>query len=160
MLPPVSHSVEDSKAANGLHLNSRGIIQGGMRPYVRTSMAETMSCIKTANRDCNINNKRMKHIDIQLHFIKEAIQENLVRLQYVPSTQMLADFLTKPINKITLENSLRALSLLRLGHHHVVLNHSLTLLKAVTTKIITTPVLLSLSLFRILLYLRIPPLKF
>ncbi|MBW0523331.1 hypothetical protein O181_063046 [Austropuccinia psidii MF-1] len=42
---------------------------------------DNQSCIKTANGDCNINNKHMKHIDIQLHFIKEAIQSNWVQLQ-------------------------------------------------------------------------------
>ncbi|MBW0494470.1 hypothetical protein O181_034185 [Austropuccinia psidii MF-1] len=76
---------------------------------------DNQSCIKTANGDCNINNKQMKHIDIQLHFIKEDIQENCIQLQYVPSTQMLADFLTKSVNKFTLENSLSGLSLLQLG---------------------------------------------
>ncbi|MBW0491923.1 hypothetical protein O181_031638 [Austropuccinia psidii MF-1] len=40
------------------------------------------SCIKKANGDCNLNNKRMKNVDIQQHFIKEAIQKNLIRLQY------------------------------------------------------------------------------
>ncbi|MBW0525125.1 hypothetical protein O181_064840 [Austropuccinia psidii MF-1] len=76
---------------------------------------DNQSCIKTANGNCNTNNKRMKHIDIQLHLIKEAIQSSRIQLQYVPSDQMLADFLTKSVPKITLENLLRALSLLRLG---------------------------------------------
>ncbi|MBW0504600.1 hypothetical protein O181_044315 [Austropuccinia psidii MF-1] len=40
---------------------------------------DNQSCIKTVNGDCNISNKRMKHIDIQLHFIKEAIQTNHVK---------------------------------------------------------------------------------
>ncbi|MBW0502773.1 hypothetical protein O181_042488 [Austropuccinia psidii MF-1] len=76
---------------------------------------DNQSCIKTANGDCNLNNKHMKHVDIQLHFIKEAIQNNLIWLLYTPSTHMLADFLTESVNKITLENSLHGLNLLRLG---------------------------------------------
>ncbi|MBW0545952.1 hypothetical protein O181_085667, partial [Austropuccinia psidii MF-1] len=76
---------------------------------------DNQSCIKTANGDCNLNNKRMKNVNIQLNFIKEAIQNDLIRLHYTPSTEMLADFLTKSVNRTSLENSLRALNLLQLG---------------------------------------------
>ncbi|MBW0565203.1 hypothetical protein O181_104918 [Austropuccinia psidii MF-1] len=39
-----------------------------------TVWEDNQSCIKTANGNCNVNTKRMKHVDIQLHFVKEAIQ--------------------------------------------------------------------------------------
>ncbi|MBW0491793.1 hypothetical protein O181_031508, partial [Austropuccinia psidii MF-1] len=55
---------------------------------------DNQSCINTANGDCNLNNKRMKHVDIQLHFIKEAIRDSVVNLIYTPTSLMLADFLT------------------------------------------------------------------
>ncbi|MBW0477923.1 hypothetical protein O181_017638 [Austropuccinia psidii MF-1] len=41
---------------------------------------DNQSCISTANGNCNLNNKRMKHVDIQLHFVKEAVQSNFIKL--------------------------------------------------------------------------------
>ncbi|MBW0519629.1 hypothetical protein O181_059344 [Austropuccinia psidii MF-1] len=36
-----------------------------------TIFDDNKGCINTANEDCNSNGRRMKHIKIQLHFIKE-----------------------------------------------------------------------------------------
>lgn len=40
---------------------------------------------------------RAKHIDIQLHFIKDEIEKGVVEVKYCPSDDMLADGLTKPL---------------------------------------------------------------
>lgn len=42
---------------------------------------------------------RAKHIDIQYNFVKEQIQLGVVKLKYVPSKQMAADLLTKPLTR-------------------------------------------------------------
>ncbi|MBW0527509.1 hypothetical protein O181_067224 [Austropuccinia psidii MF-1] len=47
-----------------------------------TIWEDNQSCINIANGNFNFNNKRMKHVDIQLHFVKEAIQSQLITLQY------------------------------------------------------------------------------
>ncbi|MBW0478456.1 hypothetical protein O181_018171 [Austropuccinia psidii MF-1] len=73
---------------------------------------DNQACIKTANGDCNLNNKHLKHVDIQLHFIKEVIKNKVVSLHYIPSAQMLADFLKKSVSKDMLERSLQSLSVL------------------------------------------------
>ncbi|MBW0465893.1 hypothetical protein O181_005608 [Austropuccinia psidii MF-1] len=57
----------------------------------------------------------MKHIDIQLHFMKQAIQTQLIELRYAPMANMLADFLTKSVPKSTLQRALLAVRVLRLG---------------------------------------------
>ncbi|MBW0532408.1 hypothetical protein O181_072123, partial [Austropuccinia psidii MF-1] len=80
-----------------------------------TIWEDNQSCINIANGNCNFNNKRMKHVDIQLHFVKEAIQSQLITLQYAPTTEMLADFLTKSVPKPTLVRALAKLSVFRLG---------------------------------------------
>ncbi|MBW0577510.1 hypothetical protein O181_117225 [Austropuccinia psidii MF-1] len=80
-----------------------------------TIWEENQSCIKTANGNCNLNTKRMKHVDIQLHFVKEAIKTQLIELRYAPTATMLADFLTKAVPKSTLQRALLALRVLRLG---------------------------------------------
>ncbi|MBW0488377.1 hypothetical protein O181_028092 [Austropuccinia psidii MF-1] len=80
-----------------------------------TIWEDNQSCIKTANSNCNVNTKRMKHVDIQLHFVKEAIQTQLIELRYAPTANMLANFLTKSVPQSTLKRALLALGVLRLG---------------------------------------------
>ncbi|MBW0491917.1 hypothetical protein O181_031632 [Austropuccinia psidii MF-1] len=55
---------------------------------------DNQGCIDTANSDCNANTQRMKHIEIQLHFIQDAIKNSKIFLIYTPTSCMLADFLT------------------------------------------------------------------
>jgi hypothetical protein len=42
---------------------------------------------------------RSKHIDVQWHFVREKIQEEVVTLNYLPTDKMVADGLTKPLGK-------------------------------------------------------------
>lgn len=41
--------------------------------------------------------KRTKHIDIKYHFIREKFSNGFFELQYVPTTDQVADILTKPL---------------------------------------------------------------
>ncbi|MBW0464976.1 hypothetical protein O181_004691 [Austropuccinia psidii MF-1] len=43
---------------------------------------DNKSCINIASGNCNLNNKRMKHVNIQLHFIKEIVQSSHIKLIY------------------------------------------------------------------------------
>ncbi|MBW0546341.1 hypothetical protein O181_086056 [Austropuccinia psidii MF-1] len=76
---------------------------------------DNQSCINTANSDSNFNKKRMKHVDIQLHFVREGVQSKDFLLKYVPSGNMLVDFSTKSVNRNVLERALCALGILRLN---------------------------------------------
>ena len=42
---------------------------------------------------------RSKHIDIRHHFIREQVAANHISLQYMPTEDMLADVMTKPLNR-------------------------------------------------------------
>jgi hypothetical protein len=45
------------------------------------------------------NHQRTKHIDIKYHFIREAIRNQIIEINWIPSNHQLADILTKPLNK-------------------------------------------------------------
>ena len=49
-----------------------------------------------------VDHQRTKHIDIRYHFTREAVEDNLVQLTYVPSEDMVADQLTKPLPFVSL----------------------------------------------------------
>ena len=44
-----------------------------------------------------VAHSRTKHIDIRYHYIREAIQGEIVNLCYCPTEQMVADLLTKSL---------------------------------------------------------------
>ena len=40
---------------------------------------------------------RSKHIDIQYHYTRELVKSGKIELEYLPTKEMLADLLTKPL---------------------------------------------------------------
>ena len=43
--------------------------------------------------------KRVKHVDIKFHFVKEQVENGTVQLEYCSTGKMLADALTKPLTR-------------------------------------------------------------
>jgi hypothetical protein len=54
---------------------------------------------------------RSKHIDIQYHYTRELVEDGVVSVKYVPTTEMAADCLTKPLKRARLEANLAAIGL-------------------------------------------------
>jgi hypothetical protein len=72
---------------------------------------DNQGCIAVANFDANSNSKRMKHVEIQPHFIRDVIKSSKIVLKYTPTDQILADFLTKAVPRPAHVRSLLALGL-------------------------------------------------
>lgn len=45
----------------------------------------------------NLFNRRSKHIDIRYHFIRDIFSKKLIKIQYLPTDEMVADILTKSL---------------------------------------------------------------
>jgi hypothetical protein len=54
---------------------------------------------------------RSKHIDVQYHYIRELLQAGTIRTEYIRTTEMAADCLTKPLKSVQLEANRVALGL-------------------------------------------------
>jgi hypothetical protein len=61
-----------------------------------TIMQDNQSAIKLSTKGKSTN-RRTKHISLRYFIVKDKIEDGLLRLQYVRSEDMLADFLTKPL---------------------------------------------------------------
>lgn len=49
------------------------------------------------------NHSRTKHIDVQYHYVREVVEDGLIQVSYVPTAEMAADILTKPLTKAVFE---------------------------------------------------------
>ena len=50
----------------------------------------------------NGNDKgRTKHMDVRYHLIRDLIKTQVIKLKYMPTESMIADILTKPVDKKT-----------------------------------------------------------
>ena len=55
--------------------------------------------IATASQPTWVVSGRSKHIDVRFHIIRDATANGLIRLEYIRSTDMTADILTKALPK-------------------------------------------------------------
>ena len=69
----------------------------GYKQNTTTINEDNAACISIANNPTN--HHRAKHIDIRYHWIRQEIQNKTIKLQKCPSKLMLADILTKPLNR-------------------------------------------------------------
>ncbi|KAI0998711.1 hypothetical protein K3495_g9490 [Podosphaera aphanis] len=56
-------------------------------------------------------NERSKHIDIFYHHVRELRENNRISTQYVPTNEMIADGLTKPLAKGPFQNFVKMMGL-------------------------------------------------
>ena len=51
-----------------------------------------------------VMHSKTKHIPIMFYFLREQVLDNIVKLEYVPTTEQLADIFTKPLPTATFEH--------------------------------------------------------
>ena len=72
-------------------------------------LADNQAAIKLANNP--INHPRAKHIDIQYHKVRELISDVVPELDYIETSKMVADGLTKPLTLVKHEYFITMLGL-------------------------------------------------
>jgi hypothetical protein len=50
-----------------------------------------------------VHHQRSKHIDIKYHFVRDECSQNRIKLEYLPTADMIADIFTKPASKFKLQ---------------------------------------------------------
>ena len=51
-----------------------------------------------------VSHRRLKHVDVRYHFIRDCIAQGFIKVRYVPTHQNLADILTKPLSADKIKN--------------------------------------------------------
>ena len=78
---------------------------GGVRPMaIYTDSEPAMKLAKNAQMHA-----RSKHIDIRMHWIRDAIQNGDIELHYLSTEEMIADTLTKPLPKVKFDQHAKAM---------------------------------------------------
>ena len=54
---------------------------------------------------------RTKHIDVSAHYIRELVEDRMVKLEYIETERMLADVLTKLLKRVKHQRNVRQLGL-------------------------------------------------
>jgi hypothetical protein len=71
---------------------------------------DNQSAIKTSQN--RIHNSRSKHIDVRHHFIREQVERKQIKLEYIPTTDQIADIFTKSLGFILHAKHTRNLGLM------------------------------------------------
>jgi hypothetical protein len=56
---------------------------------------------------------KSKHIDVRYHYTRELLDEGIIKVEYIPTSEMAADCLTKPLKRTQFETNLKALGLVK-----------------------------------------------
>src|SRR6202035_1190951 len=54
------------------------------------------------------HHQRSKHVDVRYHYIRQLIEDNLVKIQHIGTKHMVADMLTKPLKPALVKPALRS----------------------------------------------------
>ena len=68
---------------------------GFEQQHATTLFEDNQSTIKLIGKPGNGN--KTKHIDLRFNFIREQVAQDVVTMEYLPTTEMISDILTKPL---------------------------------------------------------------
>ena len=84
-------AINETKWLAGL-LEELGLAKKSPAPIIYGDNQSTQELSKN-----DIKSERTKHIDIKYHFVQDEVKSGRVQLQWIPTTEQLADVLTKAL---------------------------------------------------------------
>ena len=81
-------------------------------------LSDNQGAIALAQNE-SINN-RTKHIDIAYHYVRDVVLQGIVELEYVPTTNMVADMFTKSLPRVSFERNVVSLGLKSKGESEAI----------------------------------------
>jgi hypothetical protein len=89
----------------------------GMSKYAPTTLfCDNQGAISLAKNPTH--HAKTKHVDVQLHFIRDHIEKRTIKVEYCPTEDMLADILTKGLAR---ERHARLMGMMGIGSCHEVI---------------------------------------
>jgi hypothetical protein len=76
-----------------------------------TILCDNHSCIKMTEN--HVFHDRSKHIEIRYHYIRDLVQREALKLQYVSTNEQVVDVLTKPLSRVKFEHFRDKLGIVR-----------------------------------------------
>jgi hypothetical protein len=73
-------------------------------PLPITIFGDNMACMSLTKPGIAL--KRLKHLDIRFHYIRELVESGLIKLVHIGTDNMVADVLTKPMTFVLLKRHL------------------------------------------------------
>ena len=83
-----------------IHLKQLIIETTELQPKVQ-AYCDNQAAIAIATNPCD--HSRTKHIDVKFHFIRSALKDHIIELDYVPTSDNIADIFTKALARPTFE---------------------------------------------------------
>ena len=80
-----------------VHHETNKLLTLDVKSLPTTIYADNTSSIKLSANP--VYHQRSKHIGIRHHFLRQLVEENIIRFEYVASSDNIADILTKPLHK-------------------------------------------------------------
>jgi hypothetical protein len=90
-----------SAAQEAVHLINILKDLGETQEEPTTIYCDNRGAIQLANN--TVTKTRSKHIEIQIHFVRELVERNEVQFKYIPTKFNIADMFTKPLGRNKLE---------------------------------------------------------
>jgi hypothetical protein len=69
----------------------------GFKQDISTVFEDNQSSIILANKSRGVTISRTKHIQVRYYYVKQLIEQKLITIEYLPTEDMIADILTKPV---------------------------------------------------------------
>ena len=88
----------DSATMTAVHLRQMLSDLGFEQKKATVIMEDNQACIALSQD--SVFRKRTRHFGVRFHYIREMVEKRVVMLQYIPTTDQLADILTKPLHRI------------------------------------------------------------